>query len=213
MSADTITGRVSIAQEDRFLLEDKQGGHRLFLLAHNCRLTPQDLRDLCRRQQRIRVHFSSPQGLIAAVAHSIEASDGDDHAAAHGLPETISGFFRGWPLLRQIAGQSARSDAARSSESERLRPRLRRPISRHQHLPVLRGRLRSACLCQGRQSHPCRRRSAQPDQPGHALPEGRGDARPAHKPVASEPRPISRARLRPLGEEAARLGDGPYRSW
>ena len=124
MSADTITGRVSIAQEDRFLLEDKQGGHRLFLLAHNCRLTPQDLRDLCRRQQRIRVHFSSPQGLIAAVAHSIEASDGDDHAAAHGLPETISGFLRDWSLPRQLRGQSNRSDAARSSGSERWQARL-----------------------------------------------------------------------------------------
>jgi len=125
MPVETVTGRVSIAQEDRFLLEDELGGHKLFLLAPDSPLTPADLRALCRSGQKLRVGFSSPRHLIAGVAHTVEPADRDGRdMAAHGLAAAVKGFFRNWALPRQIAGQSSRSDAARSSESEQLRPRL-----------------------------------------------------------------------------------------
>ena len=37
---------------------------------------------------------------------------------------TISGFLRDWSLPRQLAGQSAYAEAARSTGSQKLRPRL-----------------------------------------------------------------------------------------
>ena len=43
MASEKITGVISIVQENRFLLEDDAGGHRLFLLAHDARFTPEDL--------------------------------------------------------------------------------------------------------------------------------------------------------------------------
>ena len=42
----------------------------------------------------------------------------------HGLGDTVAHFLRNWSLPRQVAGQSAKSDAARSTLSEGLRPRL-----------------------------------------------------------------------------------------
>src|SRR4051812_10423534 len=42
----------------------------------------------------------------------------------HGFSDAISGFFRDWALPRQFAGHDARSSAAESAESRRLRPRL-----------------------------------------------------------------------------------------
>lgn len=41
-----------------------------------------------------------------------------------GLTDTIAGFLKDWSLPRQIAGESHRTDAARSSLSNSLRPRL-----------------------------------------------------------------------------------------
>ena len=38
--------------------------------------------------------------------------------------DRIAGFFRDWSLPRQLSGADSRSEAARSSASERLRPRL-----------------------------------------------------------------------------------------
>jgi formate dehydrogenase major subunit len=40
------------------------------------------------------------------------------------LTERVSGFVRDWSLPRQLAGQSVMSEAARSTTSEHLRPRL-----------------------------------------------------------------------------------------
>jgi len=40
------------------------------------------------------------------------------------LRDRASGFLRDWSLPRQMAGQDARSDAAKSTQSKRLRPRL-----------------------------------------------------------------------------------------
>jgi formate dehydrogenase major subunit len=41
-----------------------------------------------------------------------------------GLADTVAGFLRDWSLPRQLAGQDHRRDAARSTMSEGLRPRL-----------------------------------------------------------------------------------------
>ena len=40
------------------------------------------------------------------------------------LSERVAGFVRDWSLPRQLAGQSVMSEAARSTTSEDLRPRL-----------------------------------------------------------------------------------------
>ena len=40
------------------------------------------------------------------------------------LRDRASGFLRDWSIPRQMAGQDARSDAAKSTQSKRLRPRL-----------------------------------------------------------------------------------------
>jgi formate dehydrogenase major subunit len=41
-----------------------------------------------------------------------------------GLTDTVTGFVRNWSLPRQLAGEDSRSAAARSTLSDRLRPRL-----------------------------------------------------------------------------------------
>src|SRR5436305_14745360 len=121
----TVSGRISIVQEGRFVLEDDRGGHRLFLLSHASPFNPEDLRALARRQQRIEVAYTEPADLVAAVAHRIAllepASDGK---IPHGWADTIPGFLADWSLLRQLKGESARSAAAESAESAHLRPRL-----------------------------------------------------------------------------------------
>ncbi len=42
----------------------------------------------------------------------------------HRLADQISGFLRDWSLPRQLAGQDPRGEAAKSTQSRRLRPRL-----------------------------------------------------------------------------------------
>ena len=41
-----------------------------------------------------------------------------------GMGDRVAGFLRDWSIPRQLAGQDARSDAAKSTQSKRLRPRL-----------------------------------------------------------------------------------------
>ena len=73
-------------------------------------------------------------------------------------------------------------------------------------LPLLRRRLRPAHLHQGRPAHRHRGRPAQPDQRGHALPQG-GQRLPARRqPAPRHPGPLPGPLLRPVGDEAARLG-------
>lgn len=42
----------------------------------------------------------------------------------HGPTGRAAGFFRDWSLPRQLAGEDSRSEAAKSTQSARLRPRL-----------------------------------------------------------------------------------------
>ena len=112
------------------------------------------------------------------------------HAAAMRRPlgRRVDEFLRDWSLPRQLAGRAdavARRPRAALSRGAAAAARAGRH-GRHQHLPVLRGRLRPAGLRQERQAHPHRGRPAQPDQPGHALPEGRGHLRLADQPAPAD---------------------------
>src|SRR3954447_2646672 len=121
----TVSGRISIVQEGRFVLEDERGGHRLFLLSHGSPFNPEDLRALARRQQKIKVEYTEPADLVAAVAHTIAVLEpAGDGTIPHGWADTIRGFLADWSLPRQLKGESARSAAAESAESAHLRPRL-----------------------------------------------------------------------------------------
>ncbi len=119
------SGRISIVQENRFLLEGERGGHKLFLLSHGSGLDPEDLRTFSRTQQTVSVDYSEPEHLIAAVAHRVEpiGATGDGQRP-HGMADALRGFLADWSLPRQMKGESSRSTAARSRESRRLRPRL-----------------------------------------------------------------------------------------
>lgn len=125
-------GQITIAQEDRFVLEDDSGQHRLFLLSHASGLTPDDLRQIAHGRRQVTIDYSEPDHLVAAVAHNIAFVDPNDGRAdgekdsvpGHSFADTVRGFFADWSLPRQLAGESSRSDAAKSTESRRLRPRL-----------------------------------------------------------------------------------------
>ncbi len=122
-----MSGRITLVQEGRFLLESDGGGHRLFVTSAELGFNPEDLRSLSRAQRRITVHYHEPEHLIAGVAEAIDIADGANNgrpAAHHGLSDTVRGFLRDWSLPRQLAGQSNRSDAAKSTESRQLRARL-----------------------------------------------------------------------------------------
>ena len=69
----TITGRIVVVQESRFRLINDAGQARLFLLAPNAPLEPEDLGPLQRRQAMVRVTYEDAPGLIAGVAQQIEA--------------------------------------------------------------------------------------------------------------------------------------------
>jgi hypothetical protein len=82
----TTTGRIVIAQEDRFVLEADSGGHRLFILAHGTLLEPADLRRLERSGERVSVSFSESAHLVAAVAERITVADGSDERTSSAGP-------------------------------------------------------------------------------------------------------------------------------
>lgn len=123
-----LSGRIALVQEGRFLLEDDEGRKRLFILSHSAPFYPEDLRQLSRSKQRIAVTFSEPEHLIGALAEKIEPADSAEGDAngipKHGIFGEIRSFLATWSLPRQAVGQSARSAAAVSAESQRLRPRL-----------------------------------------------------------------------------------------
>jgi formate dehydrogenase major subunit len=124
----SVNGRITIVQEDRFLLETDDGHHRLFILPHQTALNPEDLRKLAHSGQQVTVRFGEPDHLIAAVAEHIATAGANGHdrrrEVRHGVFDAIAGFVRDWSLPRQLLGQSPRSRAAISTESRTLRPRL-----------------------------------------------------------------------------------------
>jgi len=122
------SGHITVVQENRFILEDDGGGHRLFIVSHKLNFNPDDLRALARERHRITVHYREPEHLVAAEAEEIALAEnvvnGSGRAPHHGFGDLVAGFFRDWSLPRQAAGQGGDSQAAVSSESRTLRPRL-----------------------------------------------------------------------------------------
>ncbi|HEU5019946.1 MAG TPA: formate dehydrogenase [Pseudolabrys sp.] len=126
----TSSGRITVVQEGRFLFEEDNGGHRLFITGHQLNFNPKDLRALSRSKERVTIAYGEPEHLVAAVAHSIRrAAHGasaprDGVAPHHGIGASVRGFFHNWSLPRQLRGEDADSLAARSAESQNLKPRL-----------------------------------------------------------------------------------------
>ncbi|MGH7108904.1 MAG: hypothetical protein ACREFK_00605 [Stellaceae bacterium] len=71
----TVEGVVTLVQEGRFKLVTDGGCVLHFVLAHNAALEPEDLPTLVERQTRVRVAYSRPDHLVAAVARDLSALD------------------------------------------------------------------------------------------------------------------------------------------
>lgn len=67
----TISGVITVVQEDRFQLVDDQGVWRLFLLAHDAPVEAQDLPPLQASQARVTVRFEPAESLLSDIAHDV----------------------------------------------------------------------------------------------------------------------------------------------
>lgn len=67
----TARGVVNLAQEGRFQLRCDDGGHRLFVLARDAPVEPQDLPDLVRHGRPVEVRYVEARDLVAFVARDI----------------------------------------------------------------------------------------------------------------------------------------------
>lgn len=65
------TGIVTVAQENRFQLALDGGGTRIFVVAHNAAIEPDQLAGLQQRQSRVVVTFRRAERLIADEARTI----------------------------------------------------------------------------------------------------------------------------------------------
>jgi hypothetical protein len=67
----TVSGTVVIVQESRFQLALDSGGTRLFMLAHDAPVEPEQLVSLQREQSRVVVTYRRGSNLIAGEAYAI----------------------------------------------------------------------------------------------------------------------------------------------
>jgi hypothetical protein len=65
-------GIITLAQEERFQLQDAEGVCRLFVLAHDAPLELVDLQALEKSGVPVRVEHGDAKGLVAAVAQDVE---------------------------------------------------------------------------------------------------------------------------------------------
>jgi hypothetical protein len=68
---ETADGIITLVQEGRFKLVTDEDRVMHFVLAHNASIEPQDLPPLARAQTPVRVAYTRPKHLIAAIAHSL----------------------------------------------------------------------------------------------------------------------------------------------
>ena len=68
----TVSGIVTVAQENRFQLALDEGGTRTFIVAHDSGIDPDQLAALQARQARVTVEFRPIDELIANEARSIK---------------------------------------------------------------------------------------------------------------------------------------------
>jgi hypothetical protein len=67
----TVSGIVTVAQENRFLLVLDEGSTRIFVLAHDAAINPDQLTALQAKQAHIEVTFRRAGELIALEARAI----------------------------------------------------------------------------------------------------------------------------------------------
>ena len=67
----TVNGIITLAQEGRFQLVCDEGIARLFMLAHDAPLEPQDLPPLARAGARVTVRYDERPDLIVAIVRDI----------------------------------------------------------------------------------------------------------------------------------------------
>jgi hypothetical protein len=67
----TVSGTVVAVQEGRFQLALDNGGRRLFVLAHDAAIEPEQLSSLQREQARVTVTYRRSSDLIAGEAYAI----------------------------------------------------------------------------------------------------------------------------------------------
>jgi hypothetical protein len=70
-----MDGVVTIVQESRFQLVDRDGVSHLFVLGHDSAAEPDQLEPLQRRQARVSVRYTEARNALGLVAHSIASVD------------------------------------------------------------------------------------------------------------------------------------------
>ena len=122
---------------------------------------------------------------------------------------SLTALLSKWPLVRQIRerkdGTGARVDVGQDARDARED---RRRESGALDLPILRRRLRSVRLSQGRETDFDRGRPGESDQPGESLSERRGILSIAHPFAARNESEISRAAREAMDGDFARSRDG-----
>ena len=81
-NVETADGVITVVQEGRFKLVTDEGRVMHFMLAHDAALEPGDLPALARAQTRLRVGYTRPDHLIAAVAHDLRTLEQEALEAA-----------------------------------------------------------------------------------------------------------------------------------
>ncbi len=70
-----IEGIVTIVQEGRFQLVDRDGVSHMFVLYHSAPPEPEQLPPLQRDQARVRVDYRQAHNIVGLLAHSIARLD------------------------------------------------------------------------------------------------------------------------------------------
>jgi hypothetical protein len=72
---ESIEGIVTIVQEGRFQLMDREGVSHMFVLYHRAPTEPEQLPRLQHHQAHVRVHYTQADDIIGLLAHSITRLD------------------------------------------------------------------------------------------------------------------------------------------
>lgn len=72
---EAIEGVVTIVQEGRFQLLDRDGVSHLFVLFHSAPLEPEQLSHLQHDQARVRVDYTQAHDIVGLLARSITRLD------------------------------------------------------------------------------------------------------------------------------------------
>lgn len=70
----TASGVITVVQEHRFQLEDDDGRHQLFILAHDAEQEWSDLKRFEKTNSHVTVSYSEIDTLVARTAHEVRPS-------------------------------------------------------------------------------------------------------------------------------------------